>query len=156
MFLHDATPNEPTEDKLKASNAIKELKHQSETNLNHIMQQIDNENINVWWTLLDNQSTVDVFSNGKLLKNIHKTQSSLKITSTGGTTTTDMIGYLEGYGWVWFYPAGIANILSLARVKNKYCVTFDSSADNQFHVVSKNQQKACTTQISVKVKVVLY
>jgi len=26
------------------------------------------------WILLDNQSTIDVFSNSKLLKNIHKSQ----------------------------------------------------------------------------------
>ena len=39
-------------------------------------------------------------------------------------------------GTFWFHPDGIANILSLACVKEKYCVTFDSLKGNQF-VVNK-------------------
>ena len=35
---------------------------------------------------------------------------------------------------MWFYPKGIANILSLSRVKEKFRVTFDSALDNCFHV----------------------
>ena len=35
---------------------------------------------------------------------------------------------------MWLYPEGIANILSLSRVKEKFRVTFDSAADNAFHV----------------------
>ena len=58
----------------------------------------------------------------------------LKIYSTGGSTTTDLIGFLPGYGWVWFYEKGIANILSLSRVKKKFRVTFDSADRNEFQV----------------------
>jgi len=36
-------------------------------------------------------------------------------------------GDLKGYGTVWFYPDGIANILSLCNVQKKYKVTYDSS-----------------------------
>ena len=50
---------------------------------------------------------------------------------------TDYRGYLSGYGWVWYYPKGIANILSLSRVKEKYRVTYDSALDNCFHVHKK-------------------
>ena len=48
--------------------------------------------------------------------------------------TTHMRGHLLGYGWVWFYPGGIANILSVSRMRKKYRVTFDSAVDNYFHV----------------------
>ena len=48
--------------------------------------------------------------------------------------TTQMRGHLSGYGWVWYYPEGIANILSLSRVKERFRVTFDSAMDNSFHV----------------------
>ena len=45
-----------------------------------------------------------------------------------------MIGDLPGYGTVWYHPNGIAHILSLSKVKEKYRVTFDSDKNNQFIV----------------------
>ena len=52
--------------------------------------------------------------------------------------TANYQGYLLGYGWVWSYPDGIANILSLSRVKDRYRVTFDSATDNCFRVHKDN------------------
>ena len=75
-----------------------------------------------------------MFSNAKLLTNIHEVPISLKILSTGGVSITNKIGMFKGYGWVWYHKKGIANILSLSRVKSKFRVTFDSSSDNSFHV----------------------
>jgi len=43
-------------------------------------------------------------------------------------------GDLKGYGTVWFYPDGIANILSLGNVKKKHRVTYDSTLDKGFLV----------------------
>ena len=52
-----------------------------------------------------------------------------------GVTSTNLIGDLVGYGTVWYNSKGIANILSLAHVKEHgYCVTFDSSEGNSFHI----------------------
>jgi len=65
-------------------------------------------------TLLESQSTVDLFCNSKMLKDIHKINTYLKVFSAGGVTGTNKIGYLPGYGWVWYHPEGIANILLLA------------------------------------------
>ena len=69
----------------------------------HILEQSDGK-INPNWTLLDNQSTVDVFSNPAFLMQIHQVSKGLRIFSTGGSTTTDWIGLLPNYGWVWFSP----------------------------------------------------
>jgi len=69
------------------------------------------------WILLDNQSTVDVFHNAALLTNIRKNKTYMDIHCNAGVTSTNMIGELSGYGTVWYQPKGIANILSLARVK---------------------------------------
>ena len=44
------------------------------------------------------------------------------------------MGDLPGYGTVWFYEDGIANILSLNNVKKKYHVTYDSTACDCFEV----------------------
>ena len=92
------------------------------------------------WILLDSQSTVDVFSNSDLLTKIHKTNTMLRIRCNAGMKTTQYKGYLSGYGWVWYYPDGIANILSLSRVKDRFRVTFDSATDNCFRVHKDNEK----------------
>ena len=86
------------------------------------------------WIVLDSQSTIDVFSNSDLLTKIHETNNTLRIRCNAGKKTTNFRGHLSGYGWVWYYPEGIANILSLSRVRECFRVTFDSAMDNCFHV----------------------
>jgi len=49
------------------------------------------------WILLDSQSTVDVFMNKKLLKNIHDAKKTLSLHCNAGVTTVDKIGDLPGY-----------------------------------------------------------
>ena len=86
------------------------------------------------WVLLDNQSTIDVFVNRCLLRNIWRIGQYMYMHCTAGVTRTNLVGDLPGYGTVWFHPDGIANILSLSRVKTKYCITFDSDTTNEFIV----------------------
>jgi hypothetical protein len=84
------------------------------------------------WILLDNQSTVDVFFSSELLENIRKGAGHMDIYCNAGVTSTDLIGDLPGCGTVWYHPKGIANILSLSRVKSRYRVTYDSLNRNEF------------------------
>ena len=86
------------------------------------------------WILLDSQSSIDVFCNSKLLRGIYKSKATLTIRCNAGVRTTSMRGYLPNYGWVWYYSAGIANILSLSRVKQQFRVTYDSANGNCFQV----------------------
>jgi hypothetical protein len=79
------------------------------------------------WFLLDSQSTVEVFKNKKLLKSICDAKKALSLHCNEGIATVNKIGDLPGYGTVWFYEDGIANILSLNNVKKKYHVTYDST-----------------------------
>ena len=84
------------------------------------------------WVLLDNQSTIDVFVNRRLLRNIRWIDQYMYIHCTARVTRTNLVGELPGYGTVWFHPDGIANILSLSRVKTKYWITFDNDVNNPF------------------------
>ena len=68
------------------------------------------------WILLDSQSTVDVFSNKKLLTNIRDSKRTLTLYCNAGKAIVTQKGDLKGYGSVWYYAQGIANILSLRNV----------------------------------------
>eukprot|EP00957_Ditylum_brightwellii_P066055 5010735-Ditylum_brightwellii.AAC.1 len=86
------------------------------------------------WILLNSQSTVNVFCNAALLVNICQSEYTLDIYITAGKSTTDLIGDLPGFGTVWFYPEGIANILSLSKVTEMFPITYDSTIGQGFLV----------------------
>ena len=146
-MLQHATLNESTTDQLNemhfASLNFNEL-NQEDNDTSFVFTQ-DLRNVEAQhgghlppeWILLDNQSTVDVFTNRRLLKNIRQARTNMLIHCTAGVAKTNLIGDLPGYGTVWYHPNGIANILSLSKVKEKYRVTFDSDQNNQF-IVHRN------------------
>jgi len=65
-------------------------------------------NIPSTWVLLDSQSTMDVFYNPQLVRNIWYGEHQMNIHCMAGVTTTDLVIDLPGYGTVWFHPNGIA------------------------------------------------
>jgi hypothetical protein len=58
----------------------------------------------------------------------------LSLHCNAGVATVNKIGDLAGYGTVWYYEDGIANILSLNNIKKKYHVTYDRTASDCFEV----------------------
>eukprot|EP00957_Ditylum_brightwellii_P027054 2045695-Ditylum_brightwellii.AAC.1 len=68
-----------------------------------------------------------------LLTNIQKAERELDIHLTASTLQMDDEGDLPGFGTVWLYENGITNILTLALVRKRFRVTYDSDT-NKFHV----------------------
>ena len=95
---------------------------------NHIYNQSSTK-LGLFQVLLDSQSTSDVFVNPAFLTNIRKCKWTLKLRTQSGVCSINMVGDLPGVGTVWYYPKGVANILSQHRVitLSKWRVKFDSA-----------------------------
>ena len=55
-----------------------------------------------------------------------------------GKIKTNLVGDLPGYGTVWYYEDGIANMLSLYRVSTTLHVQYDSRVNDTFLVWKKD------------------
>lgn len=86
------------------------------------------------WVLLDSESTVSVFNNPALLRNIRPSDTHVTVHTNGGTQVSTLIGDIPNFGTVWFNPASIANILSLAAVRKVCRITMDTAVAAAFHV----------------------
>ncbi len=92
-----------------------------------MMAQANISSIDPKWILLDSQSTISVFNNATMLRNIRKSGHTLRALTNGGHQDSNMIGDFPNLGAVWYNPDSIANILSLADVRKVCRVTMDSS-----------------------------
>eukprot|EP00536_Pseudo-nitzschia_multiseries_P002592 jgi/Psemu1/5813/gm1.5813_g len=86
--------------------------------------------------LLDSQASCNVISNRALLRNIrpHPDNGRTVIHCNAGSVAAIMVGDFPGFGMVWFLEGGIANILSLGLVSDKYRVMLDTSISQSFYV----------------------
>ena len=56
--------------------------------------------------VMDNQSTVKIFYNEKLLTNTHEVKE-INVHSNAGISTAKLMGLPDNYGWVYFDPQGL-------------------------------------------------
>ena len=96
--------------------------------------------INPNWILIDTGSSINVFSNPRLLTNIHKLDQIMKINCNVGVVNVTDMGTLPGYGLVWFNGEGIANILSMANVTKTFPVSYGSKDGYIFIVQTEDGQ----------------
>ena len=104
----------------------------------NILKQSKGSTVSKDWILLDSQSTVDVFYNAQLLRNIRKFSRTLDIHCNAGVASTDMVGDLPGYGTVWYHPTGITKILFLSRAIKIFIITYDIANGNKFRMHKEN------------------
>ena len=89
------------------------------------------------WILLNNASTVDVFSNPSA-------NHMLRILCAARTAYTNYITDFPKYRTIWFLHDGFANILSLQQMKKCYWVTYDSGGISpDCFVVHKSDTVKC-------------
>ena len=95
------------------------------------------------WILLDSESTVNIFSNRKFLRNIRQSdkERGLRVHSNGGHQDTHLVGDLPGFGTVWYNKHSLANILSLAAVRKRYKVTMNTDEEAAMVVHKKNGEQ---------------
>ena len=108
--------------------------HTTHTHSGMIFSVKSNHNIPTTWILLDNQATTDIFGNANLLNNICKVTTPLYIHGITGVLMIKQQGTLPGHGAVWYHPQVSVNILSMAKLKQQYHITYDSGKDNAFIV----------------------
>ena len=101
-----------------------------------------NHNIPMTWILLDNQATTNIFGNANLLNDIHEVTTPLHIHGITGVLMITQQGTLPGHGTVWYHPQISVNILSMAKLKQQYHITYDSGKDNAFIVREHDNTQA--------------
>lgn len=60
----------------------------------HVLNQTRGAKVDPNWVLIDNQSTVDIFSNGTRLVKIRETDRCMHVYCNAGVTTTNLVGDL--------------------------------------------------------------
>jgi hypothetical protein len=120
---------------------------------NHVYNQTgSHKSMKLFDVLLDSQSTCDVIVNGIFVTNIRKSKMTLVLRTQAGECRIDMVADLPGVGTVWYYPSGVANILSQHRmvVNSNWDVEYNSKLYK--NTLNINDLKFnCTTSEGVKV-----
>ena len=111
-----------------------QLTHSTHTHSGMTFSVQSNHTIPTTWVLLDNQATADVFGNAALLTDIHEVTTPLHIHGITGVQMITQQGTLPGHGIVWYHPHVSVNILSMAKLKQQYHITYDSGKENAFIV----------------------
>ena len=104
--------------------------------VNHKMVQKEPEMI------LDSGSTISLFKNGEVLKDIKICNNKLVMETNAGTKTLDKKAHIPGYGEVYFDKDAVSNLLSLSElVRRGNRVFYDSSIEDCFVVTCENSGK---------------
>ena len=76
--------------------------------------------------LLDSQSTIDYFCNPALVREIVPSAHTMTLQTNAGESQCTMKATVPDYGEVWYDDRGMANIFSMAKMEDRYRITYDS------------------------------
>lgn len=87
--------------------------------------------------LCDNQSTVNLFKESRLLKNIRLAERPLNVAGINGQKLrVTQVGDFGDFGEVYYHPSALANILCFSDVAKRYTVSYNSKILDAFIVVT--------------------
>ena len=87
------------------------------------------------WILLDTGSTVNVFCNEKLIRDIRDSAQTLQVHTNAGTFESKQVATLPWHDiQVWFDPNSITNVLSFATMAEQFRITYDNKVEDVFKV----------------------
>ena len=89
--------------------------------------------------ILDNGSTLSLFSNPELVERIQESKNILEMATNAGTRVSNKEADVPGFGTVWYDERAIANIFGFADLVKKHRITYDSGKEDAFlvHMVDK-------------------
>lgn len=97
----------------------------------------NNEDLDNFDILCDNQSTVNLIKEQRLLKNIRVAKRPLNVSGINGQKLfVNLVGDFGDFGEVYYHPRALANILCFHDLARKYSITYDSQTLDAFVVVT--------------------
>jgi hypothetical protein len=98
-----------------------------------VMHQVQSEMKD--WVLLDTASTVSVFCNKEMVKQIRDAPRVLQVQTNAGVFTADKKANLPWCDMeVWFDPMAITNVISFAELQEKFPICYDNQEADEFRV----------------------
>ena len=99
----------------------------------NLMDHEDNQSMRESITL-DNGSTLSLFCNPELVKNIRQSNTTLKMHTNFGSKESNQQATMPGFGNAWFHEEAIANIFGFGDLVINYRITYDSEKEDAFLV----------------------
>ena len=91
--------------------------------------------------LVNIESTVDIFVDGNLLKEIWLENDNMTITTNTRNIVMKLIGYMPVYLHpVWYYPKSLKNIMDYSHLSDNYQIAYDYHKEDTF-LLHKNKNK---------------
>jgi hypothetical protein len=84
--------------------------------------------------ILDNESTLSLFSNPDLVQDIRTSSKTLSLATNAGVKQSNREAIVLDFGKVYYDEDAIANIFGFSDLKKKHRITYDSNKDDAFIV----------------------
>ena len=84
--------------------------------------------------ILDNGSTLSIFSNPELVEGIRYSKEPLEMSTNAGKKLITKEANVPGFGTVKFDEEAIANIMGFADLVDKHRITYDSEIEDAFNI----------------------